>query len=153
MLKVLRPTRHSELISANVFDQIFKDNLGSVLDISLTDTKEWFDTILGSLNSHYSFEDSAIKFSETTANFDFFCPSFECFPSTPYFLTLRNFSGSNVRLLFIAHSPAIYIMEWIMLSKILCPGDIIIAPSDSAKRVIDFLSFVILKLLVFIKIF
>ena len=139
MLKVLRPTRHSELISANVFDQIFKDNLGSVLDISLTDTKEWFDTILGPLNSYYSFEDSAKKFSEATANFDFFCPSFECFPSTPYFLTLRNFSKSNVRLLFIAHSPAMYIMEWIMLSKILCPGDTIIAPSDSAKRVIDFL--------------
>ena len=60
-MKVLRPTRHSELISANVFDQIFKDNLGSVLDISLTDTKEWFDTILGPLNSYYSFEDSAKK--------------------------------------------------------------------------------------------
>ena len=138
-MKVLRPTRHSELISANVFDQIFTDNLGSVLNINLIDTKEWFDEILGPLNSHYSFEDSAKRFGEATANFDFFCPSFECFPSTPYFLTLRNFSRSNVRLLFIAHSPALYIMEWIMLSKVLCPGDIIIAPSDSARRVIDFL--------------
>lgn len=138
-MKVLRPTRHSELISANVFDQIFKDNLGSVLDINLIDTKEWFDTILGPLNTPYSFEYSAGVFKEVSGCYDFFCPSFECFPATPYFLSLRNFSGSNVRLLFIAHSPGMYIMEWIMLSRILKPGDTIIAPGNSARRVIEFL--------------
>ena len=58
----------------------------------------------------------------------------------PQLLHLRNESRAPIRLLFIAHAPGAYPLEWALLGPLLRRGDRIVAPSQSARDVIAFMS-------------
>src|ERR1051325_840296 len=139
MIKILRPTRSAELISARVFDELFARNLASDVDVKSADLLPWFDEVLGPVISPRSLLDASRQFNIATEDFDFFCPGFECISLTPLLLSLRNTSKSRIRLLLIAHAPGAYLLEWALIRPLLVPGDLIIAPSASAASLIDFL--------------
>jgi glycosyltransferase involved in cell wall biosynthesis len=138
-MKILRPTRAAELVSARAFDELFARNLASDLDVQPADLLPWFDEVLGHVNSPLSLPDAARQFSIATAGFDFLAPGYECISLIPLLLSLRNRSHSRIRLLFIAHAPGAYLLEWALIRPLLAPGDLIIAPSASAASLIDFL--------------
>lgn len=139
MIKILRPTRAAALISARVFDDLFARNLASEVDVKPVDLLPWLGESLGPVNSSQPPGDAAKKFAAATEGFDFFCPGYECIMLTPLLLSLRNHSRSRSRLLFIAHAPGAYLLEWALIRPLLKPGDLIIAPSASAAALIDFL--------------
>jgi glycosyltransferase involved in cell wall biosynthesis len=138
-LKILRPARKAELISAAVFDSLFKNHLGNIFDIHIKPLVPWCTGVLGPVDSPYSYEEAAASFFNETKDFDFFCPGYECIPLTPLFMAFRNSSKANIRLLFIAHAPGVYGLEWALLRPLLLPGDVIVAPSWSGKETIEFL--------------
>jgi glycosyltransferase involved in cell wall biosynthesis len=139
MIRILRPTRATELISARVFDELFACNLASDVDVKPTDLMPWLDEVLGPVDSPYSLLNAARRFSVRSEGFDFFCPGYECISLAPLLLSLRNCSRSRIRLLFIAHAPGAYLLEWTLMRPLLAPGDLIVAPSASAASLIDFL--------------
>jgi glycosyltransferase involved in cell wall biosynthesis len=109
------------------------------LDIRKVSQSEWFCSVLGSVDAPVSLERSAGKLVEATKGYDFFCPAYEAQMLVPLFLALRNRAGANIRLLFIAHAPGAYVMEWTLMRPLLRDSDIIIAPSSSARETIEFL--------------
>ncbi|WP_392533435.1 glycosyltransferase [Nostoc sp. C117] len=138
-IHILRPCRTTGMISAHVFDEIFARNLTPELQIHPVPLISWCDEILGYVSSPLTLSEAAQKFAAATAQFDFLCPSYECIALTPLFLALRNRTRSRIKLLLIAHAPGAYLLEWILLRPLLIPGDLIIAPSESAKATIEFL--------------
>ncbi len=140
MIKIIRPLRKAELISADVFDELFIKNLGHVFDIETEPLQNWCETILGPVNEPFPLNKAAINFLNKTQRYDFFCPGYELISLAPLFLDLRNMSGSRTRLLFIAHAPGAYVMQWALLGPLLSPGDLIIAPGDSARKTIEFIN-------------
>lgn len=140
MIKIIRPLRKAELVSADVFDRLFIKNLGHVFDIETAHLQSWCETILGPVAEPFPLNRAAENFYKKTRRYDFFCPGYELISLAPLFLALRNMSGSRTRLLFIAHAPGAYVMQWALLGPLLFPGDLIIAPGDSAKRTIEFLN-------------
>jgi glycosyltransferase involved in cell wall biosynthesis len=139
MIRILRPTRAAALISARVFDDLFARNLASEVDVKPVELLPWLDEALGPVDASTPLGEAARLFTAATEGFDFFCPGYECISLTPLFLSLRNRSRSRIRLLFIAHAPGAYLLEWALIRPLLTPGDLIIAPSASAASLIDFL--------------
>ena len=129
----------AELISAQAFDELFARNLKPDLCIEHVALLPWCEAVLGPTDSPYPLKEAARNFAAETAGFDFLCPDSHCIALTPLFLSLRNRTQARTRLLLIAHAPGAYVMEWILLRPLLVPGDLIIAPSSSAKAVIEFL--------------
>lgn len=138
-IKILRPVRETPLISAAVFETLFMNHLGDVLDISPVPLTEFCHEILGPLATPNTYRRAAELFREYTRYYDFFCPAYECIALAPLFLSLRNTGKSDTRLLFIAHSAGAYAMEWALMRPLLVPGDVIAAPSRCAEKTIVFL--------------
>ncbi|MEH2084473.1 MAG: glycosyltransferase [Nostoc sp.] len=138
-LRILRPCRSAEMISARVFDELFARNLAPDLLVEPIPLPSWCDEIFGSTACPVPLAQAAENFAHLTAKFDFFCPSYECIALTPLLLALRNLARAKVRLMFYAHAPGVYTLEWSLLRPLLKSGDIIIAGSSSAKAVIEFL--------------
>ena len=67
-------------------------------------------------------------------------PDYQAHGLVPLLVTLRNLSGSEASVCVIAHSPALYPLEWALLSRLLGPRDLIIAPSRAAASVISAMS-------------
>jgi glycosyltransferase involved in cell wall biosynthesis len=139
VIKILRPTKRAELVSARVFDEQFARNLGAELPVTSPSLTSWLDSILGSAATPGSLNDVAGQFAAATSGFDFLCPDHHAIPLIPLFLHLRNRARAPIRLLFIAHAPGAYGLEWALIRPLLAPGDRIIAPSRSAREVIRFL--------------
>jgi glycosyltransferase involved in cell wall biosynthesis len=139
MITIVRPTRQTHFISAEVFEKLFSDHLGALFNVRLEPLIPWCQDILGPSDSPYTFQEAVQKFATNTQACDYFCPAYECMQLSPLFMALRNHSRANVRLLLIAHAPGAYIMEWVLLRPLLVPGDLIIAPSQSAKNLIEWL--------------
>jgi glycosyltransferase involved in cell wall biosynthesis len=139
VVNILRTSREEENVSADVFEKLFLENMGSVFSIDIIPFKVFFDEFLGPVNKPLPMEESETNLLKLTEGYDLFCPAFEAIPLTPSFLKIRNRSHANIRLLFIAHAPGIFIYEWALFHSLLRKGDIIIAPSRSAKEVIEFL--------------
>ena len=137
MIKVLRPAIQTDLITANVFEELFQNNLKNVFELDYADLPGWFDSFAGPVDNPFDFERSSQIFANLICGYDFLCPSFKCIPVTPHLLRLRNKSNIKTRLLFISHSPGMFVMEWVLLHPLLRDGDIIIAPSESAKSSIE----------------
>lgn len=135
-IRVLRPTRQTGLISARFFSEHFARNLAPYVNIHEVQLTEWFSSVFGPQRSK---EDIADRLLKATAGYDFFCPSYEGFALTPLFLYYRNLCRAAIRLMFIAHAPGQYSLEWLLLRPLLRPGDLIIAPSRSARETIEFL--------------
>jgi glycosyltransferase involved in cell wall biosynthesis len=138
-IKVLRPARPADMISARVFDELFVRELTSELEIVEVDISSWLTGILGEWGTSRDTSNEAKSFRAGTSGFDFLCPDHHAIPLAPICLQLRNRARAPIRLLLIAHAPGVYGLEWVLLRPLLRPGDLIIAPSTSAKDVIVFL--------------
>ncbi len=140
MIRILRPTDRGGLISGQLFDDSFTRNLYPEVSVREVALAQW----LGSLFSGEMIrpDEKAVHemFRSATAGFDFLCPNYIGIPLTPLLLYLRNRSAAPIRLLLIAHAPGVYGLEWALLRPLLRSGDVIIAPTHSARDVIDFLS-------------
>jgi glycosyltransferase involved in cell wall biosynthesis len=139
MIKILRPVRETPFISADVFEKLFIKHLGHIFDIRREALITWCNSILGASEAPYPFQQSAHNFYQATKDFDYFCPAYECIQLAPLLIALRNHSRSDIRLLFITHAPGLYSMEWVLLRPLLAPGDLIIAPSQSARQILEVL--------------
>lgn len=138
-IRVLRPSRASPLVSSRFFDQSFAANLQPDIDIDSVPLIDWCDTLLGSPRAPIRMETATRNFERLTSGYPFLCPSYECIALVPLFASFRNRAGAPVRLLILAHAPGAFALEWAMLKPLLVPGDLIIAPSQSALRTIEFL--------------
>ncbi|MBF0516263.1 MAG: glycosyltransferase [Nitrospirae bacterium] len=94
---------------------------------------------MGDIRNQHTIETAAKRFKELTKGYDYFNPSYELIPFIPYILYLRNISCSRIRLMFTAHAPGCYSMEYVLMRLLLIDGDVIIAPSESGKKTIEFL--------------
>lgn len=139
-IKIIRPLREAQLISAGVFDNLFLRHLGEICDIRIEPLVSWCDAIMGPSGRLHPFPEAARRFEKATRGGDYLCPGYELLPLSPMLLALRNLSRSNIRLAFIAHAPGAYVMEWTLLGPLMASGDLIIAPSNSGKRTIEFLN-------------
>lgn len=140
MIKILRPCREAKIVSARVFDQLFTKHLGRIFSISLAPLLPWCDEILGPVGAGRSFGESAKAFGRACQGYDFLCPGYECIALAPLFLALRNEARVNIRLLFIGHAPGSYVLQWALFRHLMAPGDLIVAPSESCRKTIEFLS-------------
>jgi len=139
MIKILRPTRRGSFISGRVFDDSFASNLHPEISVLEVDLAQWLDSIFG--KQRILPNDKAVQkaFSSATSGFDFLCPNYLGIPLTPLLLYVRNQSSAGIRLLLIAHAPGAYGLEWALLRPLLRSDDVIIAPTNSAREVIEFL--------------
>ena len=119
MIAVLRPTRTSRLISADVFDALFMQHLKEALSITRVEMVEWCQRIFGEEDAPVSLQQAEDNFRRTVDGYDYFCPGCELIPFAHIFMALRNNSRSNIRLLLIAHAPGAYGMEWARLRPLL----------------------------------
>ena len=139
MITVLRPSGRGDLISAQVFEELFANQLASHVDVRPVSLPEWCETVLGPASSPRSFDDAARGFAEATSGADFVSPSYDAVALVPLLTALRNRSKSPTRILLIAHAPAACAMEWALLRPLLAPGDLVIAPTASAQHAIELL--------------
>ena len=139
MITVLRLAHAGELISAQVFDELFARNLALAVKIRQANLLSWCEMVLGKPLAPFPFSEAARRFSDATVDCHFLCPNREGITLTPLLLALRNHCGARIRLLLIAHSPGAYLLEWVLLRPLLRPGDRVIAPSRSAADLISFL--------------
>jgi glycosyltransferase involved in cell wall biosynthesis len=139
VIRILRPAATADLISAQVFDDAFAQNLGPELAVECVDPKNWLDSIFGGGELQPDEMSVHRAFASATRNFDFLCPNYKVIPFVPLLLYIRNRSHAPIRLLLIAHAPGAYVLEWSLLRPLLRTGDLVITPTDSARKVIDFL--------------
>src|SRR5437899_7443997 len=140
MIRILRPTGTGALISGRVFDDLFARNLHPELSVQAVDLAQWLNSIFGNEPIRPDDRTTLRAFRSATREFDFVCPNYVAIPAAPLLLYLRNRSRAPIRLLLIAHAPGAYALEWTLLRPLLRNGDVIIAPSKSAKEAIGFLS-------------
>ncbi|KJR42635.1 hypothetical protein MCHI_001469 [Candidatus Magnetoovum chiemensis] len=140
-IKILRPERQTELISAAFFTKHFAKNLYPDVEVHSAPLISWTDALLGKPQKRNlkPLKQAASNFKTLTAGYDFLCPSYEGLTIIPLLTYLRNLSKSSIRILFLAHSPGCYSIEWILLKPLLRAGDVIAAPGISAKETIEFL--------------
>jgi hypothetical protein len=100
----------------------------------------WLDSIFGDGTIRPDGKAVQEALRSATEDFDFLCPNYIGIPLTPLLLYLRNRSGAATRLLLIAHAPGAYVLELALLRPLLRSGDVIIAPTNSARDIIEFLS-------------
>lgn len=139
MITILRPTRRTALLTAEVFDGLFARHIGSAFAMREVPLAAWCDEVLGPYDAPYPVTEAARRLAAATAGVDFWCPGCEAIGMAPWIVLLRNLAQAPVRLLLIAHAPGAYILEWALLRSLLAPGDVIVAPSESAKATIAFL--------------
>ncbi|KWT94650.1 glycosyltransferase [Candidatus Magnetominusculus xianensis] len=138
-ITVLRPDRQTGLVSAGFFTNDYARNLLPDIRIDYVPLTAWCDSVMGDIKDPYSAETASKRFEELTRGYDYFNPSYELTPFIPYILYLRNMSRADIRLMFTAHAPGCYSMEYVLMRLLLVDGDIIIAPSESGKKTIEFL--------------
>src|SRR5215217_1987487 len=139
MIKILRPTGTGSLISGRVFDHAFARNLQPEISVVEVDLAQWLDAIFGRQRILPNAKAVHKAFTSATSGFDFLCPNYLGIPLTPLLLYVRNQSRARIRLLLIAHAPGAYGLEWALLRPLLRSDDVIIAPTNSARDVIEFL--------------
>lgn len=139
MIRILRPGRAPGLLTADAFEALFQRHLGGAFSVANVPLAEWFASFLGPPENPASLDRATDAFRDAVGSADFLCPTYEGIPLAPLLAALRNRSGARVRMLLIAHASGAYAMEWALLSPLLAPGDIVIAPSQSARRTIEFL--------------
>ena len=139
MINLLRISRSSSVITADVFEKNFKACLQSRVNFNQTQLDLWLPSIFGPKNDLHDWDTCCKNFARVTRDISFFSPNWEMIQLIPLLLQLRNQSGSRARLLLIAHSPAGYVQEWLQLRAVMVPGDVIVAPSRNAREIICYL--------------
>lgn len=140
MIRVLRPRTGPGHVSAEVFADAFSSGLWPEVLVEDVPAVAWLNESLHGAPLGVSDAAAAHHFKAATAGYDFFCPDYRVTALVPWLLHLRNLSGSRLRLLLIAHAPGAIGLEWALLSALMRPGDRIVAPTESARDVIAFLS-------------
>jgi len=139
MIRILRPGNEDALVSARVFEDSFASSLAPELSVERVGLAAWLDTIFGRAELRPEEKETQSAFLSATQGFDFLCPNYQAIPLAPLLMDVRNRSRAPIRLLLIAHAPGAYALEWALLRPLLRSGDVIVAPTQSARGVIDFL--------------
>jgi glycosyltransferase involved in cell wall biosynthesis len=137
--RVLRPLGRAELVSARVFDALFQRDLDPHVAVEPIELDPWLDEILGDPGSPLDPARAVARLRDATRDVEFLCPDHHCIAFAPLLTWIRNRGGLPVRLLLIAHSPGGFLVEWALLRPLLRPGDRIVAPSASARDLIEWL--------------
>jgi glycosyltransferase involved in cell wall biosynthesis len=137
--RILRIRRDANLLTAQAYEALFDRELGRTFDVSTAPLESWCDAVLGPVGTPLDLPDAARRFRRLVAGQDFFCPNYECIPLAATLLAVRNAARARIRLLFIAHAAGSYSFEWAVMWPLLRTGDLIIAPSESARRTIEHL--------------
>jgi glycosyltransferase involved in cell wall biosynthesis len=140
MIRLLRPAGPTDLLTAQAFEALFQRHIGGVFGLRRVPLGPWCDDILGPAEAPVPSAEAARRFAARTAGADFLCPDYQGIPLAPLFLSLRNRSRARVRLLLIGHAVGADAAEWALLPPLLAPGDVILAPSQSARRTIEYLA-------------
>jgi len=135
-IRILRLSRTALITGGDVFENNFLGSLGFFCDVVSRLHQDWMEEVLGPIENAFPMSKAIEDFSESVKGFDYVSPNYELNTISPFLMYLRNRSRSSVRLLMIAHSPGIYLLEWALLSHVLVPGDWIIAPSHNAQSMI-----------------
>ena len=136
MISLLRIARPSTLVTAQVFEDLFAREFGAVFRLRHVSPTAWADAILGPPGAPASPAAAARAFREAVRGVDVWCPGYECLSLVPEYTWLRNRAGARARLLLIAHSGGATPLEWALLAPLLAPGDVVVAPSASARAAI-----------------
>lgn len=138
MIRILRPTGVAGLVSGRAFDDVFARSLAPDPTVEVVELSAFMGSIFG---ERIEPDDPGVHaaFSAATRSFEFLCPNYGAILLAPLLAYVRNRSGSRVRLLLIAHAPGAYVLEWTLLRPLLLDGDVLVAPTESAARTIEFL--------------
>ena len=138
-LRILRVRQAATLVSAQAYEDLFERQFAALFDLSFAPLVPWYDTVVGPPGAAIDVDAAAVRFATAVSDRDFLCPSYECIPLAPLLVALRNRARARTRLLLVAHSPGAYAFEWALLRPLLAPGDVVIAPSESGRNVIEYL--------------
>ena len=127
-IKVLRIWGTSTNISANVFDELFRENIGTLFHTGYM-TSRAFATLASDL----------ARLLEVLGAWDYICPDYQMMATVPWMMQVRREHGLSFGVIFITHSPGLYAMEWLLIRDLICPKDVIVAPSHFSARVIRLL--------------
>ncbi len=139
-IRLLRLAGSTTLVTATVFEELFAQHLGAEFDVAFASLDAWCRQVFGGGAAPTMSRDTIRAFDTATRDVEFLCPSFEAVALLPLFAELRNAASSRTALLVIAHSPAVWPLEWALLSGLLRAGDRIVTPSQSAADAITALS-------------
>lgn len=81
---------------------------------------------------------AAHRFRAAVDGVDILFPSHECVAALPMLLLLRNRTRCRTRLLFYSDTSFTLCLWCALLRPLLHPGDWIVAPTESARRTIEF---------------
>ena len=140
MSSILRLARPTGLLTAQVFEALFARELGGAFAVRHAELGAWCASVLGPADAPWPREQAAAAFAAQARGLDFIAPSYEGMALAPLLAALRNHAGSPARLLLIAHAPGTSLLEWALLAPLLAPGDVIVAPSHSARGVVELLA-------------
>jgi glycosyltransferase involved in cell wall biosynthesis len=128
-IKMLRVGGVSSNISANVFEDLFRRNIGSLFQTDYMSCREFAIRYSGQTGS-----------PEDLNTYDYLCLDYLMMAAAPWVMQLRNRNLLSFGMLFITHSPGLYGLEWHLMRELIRPKDIIIAPSGFSAGVISLLA-------------
>jgi glycosyltransferase involved in cell wall biosynthesis len=135
--RVLRLTSGPQLVSARAFEEAFTSHLGEFIDVRPGSFTAFLDHVLGFPGCDTTDAQASARFRSSTVRADFVSVDYLGFVALPRLARLRNLSGTRARLLVIAHAPGAYPLDWALLRPLLRPGDRIVAPTESARSIIE----------------
>lgn len=128
-IKLLRICSTHSNISADVFANLFRENIGTLFCTQYMSSQEFVSLVS---------ERSGLF--DLLNEYDYICPDYKMMAVAPWIMQLRNQNNLSFGIIFITHSPGIYGMEWYLMQNLICPKDIIIAPSHFSGSVITLLA-------------
>jgi glycosyltransferase involved in cell wall biosynthesis len=134
MIRLLRPVQSDP----SKLTHPFEIHAAPLTDLRVVSAPRWLDEILGPRGSPVDPMDAAQRFRDAVDGADFLFPSYACAPALPMLLQLRNRARCRTRLLFYSDTSATLCLWWALLRPLLRPGDRIVAPTESARRTIEF---------------
>ncbi|HET7463666.1 MAG TPA: glycosyltransferase [Longimicrobium sp.] len=139
MIRILRPAGDTGLLTAAAFESLFRRHLARAFELRPVPLGPWLDQVLGPPHAPLAPAAASRALADATRGIHFLCPAYEAVPLLPLLAALRNRAGAPVRFVVISHAAGAYTMEWALLAPLLGPGDRVIAPSESARRTIEFI--------------
>ncbi len=116
----------------------FEIHAAPLTDLRVVSAPRWLDEILGPRGSPIDQTGAAERFRAAVDGVDFLFPSYACAAALPMLLLLRNQARCRTRLLFYSDTSATLCLWWALIRPLLRPGDRIVAPTESARRTIEF---------------
>jgi glycosyltransferase involved in cell wall biosynthesis len=123
------------MISAEAFEHGFTVSLTPAVDLRVGDIRAFLDGLVTAPQPYGPAQRQ--EFLSRTAGVHALSVDYQALVALPFLARLRNLSGSLVRLLVVAHTPAVCPFEWALLLPLLRPGDRVIAPTHSARQALE----------------